>query len=389
MGKLFRKIVHRKASATIARIGCTKIQITLAVLVLLLAPQPAARASNLYSFTWTVPSTNPFYPSSVSWSFSAPSPYQTTVILPASALLSQSVTGTFATLGCKIGLVEIASPAVTGTSPTPTNSGWATATQVTGCSNSSADASYDNLGYPIAPTTNGSFTQGNATITIGPSIGGLAQVAFGTTLTTGFYITNTGTSSGNYSLSFYGDNGAPLALPFATGLSTTLSGTLSPYGSAYFEAGNDPQTPSTPGWALVSADVPVVVQGLFRNLVNGIDYEAAIPSTTAGSHDVLFPFDDTTFAPTDQPIVTGIALANFDSVNAANVACMAFDVNGNTIPGAITVPALPPLGHWSGYQFPLLVGQHGTIECTANTNITAVSLRFVGYDLSSLPVIAK
>ena len=66
----------------------------------------------------------------------------------------------------------------------------------------------------------------------------------------------------------------------------------------------------------------MVVQALFRNAVNGIYYEAAIPSTP-GSKEFLLPFDSTTFAGNGQQLVTGIAIANLDN-SAANIVCTAY-----------------------------------------------------------------
>ena len=131
-----------------------------------------------------------------------------------------------------------------------------------------------------------------------------------------------------------------------------------------------------------------MIQSLFRNAVNGTYYEAVIPSTPGGNNEVLFPFDAATFAPTGQPLVTGVAIANL-SGTSANVTCIARDPNGVVIPNAVTVPTLNPLGHWAGYQFPPLAGQRGTIDCTSNTNISATALRFLGTALSSLPIVTK
>ena len=53
------------------------------------------------------------------------------------------------------------------------------------------------------------------------------------------------------------------------------------------------------------------------------------------------------------------------------------------------MPTLAPLGHWAAYQFPLLTGQRGTIDCVSNTNVSATALRFLGSALSSLPVVTE
>ncbi len=173
----------------------------------------------------------------------------------------------------------------------------------------------------------------------------------------------------------------PLAAPFSS-----ISGTLAGQGSTYIEEASA-LPDSLQGWAQISAGSSVVVQALFRNAVNGIYYEAAIPSTP-GSKEFLLPFDSTTFAGNGQPLVTGIAIANLDN-SAANIVCTAYDPTGTVISGAVIVPSLAPLGHWAAYQFPLLVGKRGTIDCKSNTNVSATALRFLGSALSSLPVVTE
>jgi hypothetical protein len=81
-----------------------------------------------------------------------------------------------------------------------------------------------------------------------------------------------------------------------------------------------------------------------------------------------------------------------DRQSSTNVSCIARDPQGVTIPNAISVPLLNPHGHWSDYLFPALTGGRGTIDCTANTAISAVAFRFIGTTssiFSSLPVLNK
>jgi hypothetical protein len=134
-----------------------------------------------------------------------------------------------------------------------------------------------------------------------------------------------------------------------------------------------------------------VIQALFRDDSNKTYYEAAVPSNV-GSKEFVIPFDATTFA-NGVPFVTGLAIANLDAVNVANVTCVARDSNGSTIPNVFTAetgpPPLNPSGHWSSFTFPALNGLRGTIDCTSNTVIAATALHFLGAAFSSLPVIYK
>jgi hypothetical protein len=217
--------------------------------------------------------------------------------------------------------------------------------------------------------------------------GALAQIADGGTLVSGIFVLNTTATTANYSIRFYDDTGNFLTLPFATGPTSLLSGTLPPHGSVYIETTGTSQT-TVDGSGQITADTGVVVQALFRNLVSGVYYEAAVPST-AGGKQIMFPYDDTTFATNGQPFVTGIAIANLDGGTSANVVCTAYRSDGSIVPNAFPVPSLPANGHWAGYQFPNLVGLRGTIQCTSNTNLSATALRFLGNEISSLPVVTN
>lgn len=215
----------------------------------------------------------------------------------------------------------------------------------------------------------------------------LAHFAAGDTWTTGFFVLNTGTSPAQFSIAFHDDNGNQVALPFSTGSTNTLSGTVPTQGSAYYEAGN-PQASLASGSAQITADPSIVVQALFRDDSSGTYYEAAVPSSS-GSQEFLFPFDATTFAGNGQPFYTGFAIANL-SESPADLICTARDQNGVVIPDAVPVPELSSFGHWANYLFPALTGMRGTIDCVASTSVAATALRFIGNNaFSSLPVITK
>jgi hypothetical protein len=216
----------------------------------------------------------------------------------------------------------------------------------------------------------------------------LAHLAAGATWTTGFHVINTSDHTALFTINFRDDNGNAVSLPFPSGASSTLSGQLPPQGSAYIEAAN-PQGPLTGAWGQIAADPSIVVQALFRASANGTYYEAAVPSTQGGTGFEI-PFDATTFAAGNLPLYTGIAIANLDQFNPANLTCTANDGGGNPIPNGVTVPPIPPLGHWANFLFPALTGLRGTIDCTSTTAVAALALRFIGTTaFSSLPVIVR
>jgi hypothetical protein len=104
----------------------------------------------------------------------------------------------------------------------------------------------------------------------------------------------------------------------------------------------------------------------------------------------VIPFDATTFTAANAPFYTGFAISSLNPTAATAVTCVARDHSGTTIPSAVSVPALNPLGHWGGYLFPALAGKRGTLECSADTLVSAVALRFIGTSaFATLPVIVK
>jgi hypothetical protein len=216
----------------------------------------------------------------------------------------------------------------------------------------------------------------------------LPHFAVGGGFVTGFSVVNTGQSPASFSLSFRDDNGNPVSIPF-TGMGTlaTVSDAIVANGARYYEAGT-PQGVLMGGSVVITADPSITIQALFRRL--GSDnsyYEVAVPSST-GVNEFEIPFDATTLAGNGAQLYTGMAIANLDPVNSANVVCTARDSQGNSIPNALTVPALNPLGHWANYLFPALTGQRGTLDCSSNTKIGPIGLRALGNNaLSSLPVI--
>ena len=221
------------------------------------------------------------------------------------------------------------------------------------------------------------------------SISALPHIAVGDVWVTGFNLINNGSQPATATLSFYNDAGQPLSIPIAgEGTQNTLVVNLNANGSAYYEAGT-PQFGLQGGWARVNASPSVVVQALFRSDNGGGDYtEAAVPASSGG-HGFLIPFDATTFSPTGAQLFTGIGIANMDSSTQANINCVTRDSLGTVMPGAFTIPPISSLGHFAEFNFPLLAGKRGTIQCTSNTNIAALALRFIGSGnaFSSLPVI--
>jgi len=160
-------------------------------------------------------------------------------------------------------------------------------------------------------------------------------------------------------------------------------------GMTYVEASNPSAPAPVAVWGLISSDPTVTIQALFRRQTAGTYYEAAV-GATAGSFGFTLPFDATTFAPTGDPLYTGFAIANLDSLNSAAVSCVAADQNGVTIPNGVPLPSISPLGHYANYLFSALTGLRGTLSCTSSTKVSALAIRAIGTNaISTLPVIGQ
>ncbi len=168
-----------------------------------------------------------------------------------------------------------------------------------------------------------------------------------------------------------------------------MTGTVPALGRKDYEAG-DAAAPSLGGWAVVTEDTWLTTQVIFRRAASsGAYYEASVP-TGGGYSDFVIPFDATTFVPTGAPQYTGLAIVNLNPSGPAHVTCVARDESGTVIPDAITIPTLKPLGHYANYLFPALTGKRGTLECSADTLLSAIALHVIGTEaFSTLPVIVN
>jgi hypothetical protein len=88
-------------------------------------------------------------------------------------------------------------------------------------------------------------------------------------------------------------------------------------------------------------------------------------------------------------LYTAFAVVNLNPSAAAHFVCTARSESGVLIPGAVSIPALAALGHYTAFNFPSLTGR-GTLDCSADTLVSAIGMRSIGGDaVSTLPVIPK
>jgi hypothetical protein len=176
---------------------------------------------------------------------------------------------------------------------------------------------------------------------------------------------------------FYGDNGLPLAVPFAQGSVTTRTDVLAPGGSIH-----DPTTaPHTgtvvEGWAQATCTRPVQASMLFRQ------FKAGVPIGEAGVNAEAAPTTEfATFAQT----ATGIAYANPSTTQSATITFTVYNNAGVRL-GSQSI-TLGPLAHGASNIGSLLglASSTGFVKITSTIPIISLSLNFeVAPIFSSLP----
>ncbi len=205
----------------------------------------------------------------------------------------------------------------------------------------------------------------------------LSDYAFGenweSTLTYINYSQQTVTCTTN----FYGDNGLPLAVPFAQGSVTTRTDVLAPGGSIHDQT-TAPHTGTVmEGWAQGGCTGPVQASMLFRQ------FSAGVPIGEAGVNAEAAPTTEfATFAQT----ATGVAYANPSTTQSATITFTAYNNAGVRL-GSQSV-MLTPLAHGASNIGPLLGLQSftGFVKITSTIPIISLSLNFEAAPIfSSLP----
>ena len=242
-------------------------------------------------------------------------------------------------------------------------------------------------GTPVAPCAVGQVGLANGSAITGPTTGTaqfnqnntyyFSDFAYAehweSTLTYNNYSQQTVQCTTN----FYGDNGAPLGVPFAQGTVTTRTDVLAPGGSIH-----DPTTaPHTgtvvEGWAQAGCTGPVQASMLFRQSNAGVPVaEAGVNAETAPTTEFV------TFAQT----ATGVAYANPSTTQSATITFTVYNSAG-TLLGSKSI-TLGPLAHSASNIGPLLglASFTGMVKITSTIPIISLSLNFEAAPIfSSLP----
>ena len=194
-----------------------------------------------------------------------------------------------------------------------------------------------------------------------------------TTLTYVNYSPQTVTCTTN----FYGDSGAPVALPFASGTVSTRIDTMQPGASVHDQTVANLAPPFVQGWAQATCTGPVGASLLYRFFSGGVAVgEAGVNAETSATTEFA------TFAQT----ATGIAYANPSTTQSATVTVEVYSTAG-TVLGSHVI-TLGPLAHGAANVGPLLglTTFTGVVKITSNIPIVSLSLNAEAFPVfSSLP----
>jgi hypothetical protein len=177
--------------------------------------------------------------------------------------------------------------------------------------------------------------------------------------------------------SFYGDNAAPVAMPFSDQTGSTRSDTMAPGGSIHVVTVAPLAPPFVQGWAQATCTGPVEAGLLYRYFANGTAVgEASVNAETSATTEF------STFAQT----ATGIAYANPSATASATITIEVYNTAGALLGSKIFT--LGPLQHGTGNVGPLLglTSFTGFIKISSNIPIVSLSLNAEAFPVfSSLP----
>jgi hypothetical protein len=242
--------------------------------------------------------------------------------------------------------------------------------------------------------TGGTLTTIPVLANVGNGGGLMAHLASGAGWQTTFVLVNTGATSAQATLKFFGDTGAALALPltFPQGAAATTTAT---YNTPILAAGASYWIQSTGAItsALLTGSAQLSTTGnisgfvIFRYNPNG--QEAVVPLESRNASSYVLAFDNTAGT------VTGVALS-LSSAQNANVALILRDDTGTQI-GTSSLP-LSANGHASftladpTHGFPVTANIRGTAEFVAQlgAQISVLGIRSPpALTFTTLPALAK
>ena len=251
------------------------------------------------------------------------------------------------------------------------------------------------LGIRTTPLgTSNTLTTVPALANIGTGGGSIAHIATGNGWRTTLVLVNSGASSANAHLAFFGDDGSPLVLPLAfpqsggdtTSIASSVDQTIAAGASLIVQSSAPLSDPApTVGSAQLTTDGNVGGFVIFRYNPNG--QEAVVPLESRGASAYLLAFDNTAGT------ATGVAI-NSVSTQAVDVPVIIRDDTGaQIVTDTIPLAANGHLAFTLGTdKYPATANIRGTVEfdAPAGAQLGALGIRIpVAHTFTSLPALAK
>ncbi len=220
--------------------------------------------------------------------------------------------------------------------------------------------------------------------------GSMAQLASGGGWDTTLTLVNTGTSSGDVVLNFYGPTGSPWVLPVAFPQvsasqqdTTTLDRSLNANALLLVDSQAPGNITANVGSAQLLTEGDIGGFAIFTYLPTG--QAAVVPLETRNASAYLLAFDNTS------GLSTGVALANIVTTTA-NIPVVICDDTGAQIgTDTITLGGRSHTSFTLNANYPVTQGKRGTIEFETPTSgqISALGIRGNGNALTTIPVLAN
>ena len=224
--------------------------------------------------------------------------------------------------------------------------------------------------------------------------GSFAHVTYNNGFTSTFYIVNTGTTTANFTLSFFEETtGNPLQVPLSLPQSGTtittaaLTRTLAPGAMLVATTVAQDAAPGISGFAQLTTTGNVSGLEVFR--WNTFAQEASVPLDNRKPGSFVFAFDDT------GNLTTGVAIANA-SATPANIQTKIYDDTG----ALLQTTAINLVGHGHSsfllpINYPLTTGKRGLVEffVPAGGQLSVIGIRTASgvtpIPITTIPVLTR
>jgi len=216
------------------------------------------------------------------------------------------------------------------------------------------------------------------------AFGGAADPLQGERWTTELYFTNVGSSTADFTVYFYGNDGNPLSVPSGSGTATSIPVVVSPGATHLIQLAG--ANALAQGWASVLLPSSVKGTGIFRQSIDGREgQEAMVPLSVDSRQSYVMIWDDAGFD-------TTMAVANpGDTAVTVNFTIRA--ASGNQLgTGSIALGAKQKEAFLLRQRLglPSMAGQRGTMDITISSGkVALLGLKFGKSAFTSMMPIEK